>query len=155
VRGPAAALDTEGKVDQSGARTRLVRHGIRTATDLERAYAMAASRSAEEADQLLGLVDSPGLPVRRLRVVMDAMEDDEWMVYVRNWRDQTSVGQPVTSVEEFVALAARGTGPIRSSSTPSAVDGIEPLSASPAPSGNGAVTPAPPITSPSELRAGE
>ncbi|MFN2606684.1 MAG: hypothetical protein ABR511_02120 [Acidimicrobiales bacterium] len=123
LRGPRSADDTEGRADKAGARTLLVRHGIRTATDLERAYAMAASRSKGEADALLGLVDSPGLAVRRLRVVMDAMEDDEWMVYVRNWRDQTSVGEPVGSVEEFVALAARGTGPTSSTAPPSAVDG--------------------------------
>jgi len=121
VRGPVSAMDMAAKVDPTGARSLLVRHGIRTATDLERAYAMAASRSAEEAHHLLGLIDCAGLPVRRLRVIMDAMEDDEWMVYVRNWRDQASVGEPVGSVEEFVALSARGSGPILPSSPPSAV----------------------------------
>jgi hypothetical protein len=36
------------------------------------------------------------------------MGDDEWMINVRNWRDQSSVGEPVRSVAEFVERAAKG-----------------------------------------------
>jgi len=150
VRGPVSAMDTGGDVDQTGARTRLIRYGIRTATDLELAYAQAVSRSPEEADKLLGLIDCPALPVKRLRVVMDAMEDDEWMVYVRNWRDQSSASEPVSSVEEFVRLAARASGPVRSASAPSVVDDTEPGPTSAAPPVGGFVIPAPP-SSPAEL----
>ncbi|MCA1683187.1 MAG: hypothetical protein LC685_04260 [Actinobacteria bacterium] len=112
MRGPVGPTVTDGD-DQHGARTLLVRYGIRTATDLERAYCEASKRSPDEARQLMALVDLPGATVHRLQVVVDAMEDDEWMVCVRNWRDQSSAGPPVTSVEEFVALASLGVGPPR------------------------------------------
>ena len=106
--GPADATSEDGDPDQ--ARTLLARHGIRTATDLERAYTLAGARSEEEGEKLLGLLDAPGLAVHRLRLVMDAMEDDEWMVYVRNWRDQGSPSAPVGSVEEFVGVSAAQAG---------------------------------------------
>jgi hypothetical protein len=106
LRGPVVASRSDGDSDE--ARRLLARHGIRTATDLERTYALAAARSTEEGEKLLALLDSPDLPVHRLRVVLDAMGDDEWMINVRNWRDQSSVGEPVRSVAEFVERAAKG-----------------------------------------------
>ena len=109
LRGPAVATTPDGDSDE--ARRLLARHGIRTATDLERTHALAAARSPEEGERLLALLDAPDLPVHRLRVVLDAMGDDEWMINVRNWRDQSAVGEPVRSVAEFVELAARGPSP--------------------------------------------
>jgi hypothetical protein len=119
VRGPAGAA---GDGSEEDAQELLRRHGIRSATDLERAYALASGRSQDEGERLLGMLDGHGAEVRRLRVVLDAMEDDEWMVYVRNWRDQSSVGEPVASVEEFLQLSARGVGPVRASLPPSALE---------------------------------
>lgn len=120
LRGPADAADAEGGPD--GAHQLLSRHGIRTATDLERAYAMAAARSEEEGDALLAMLDTPSLAVHRLRVMIDAMEDDEWMVYIRNWRDQGSLGPPLLSVDEFVMMASDGATAVASTPPPSAVD---------------------------------
>ena len=118
LRGPTIATSTDG--DSDGARRLLARHGIRTATDLERTYALAAARSAEEGERLLALLDSPDLAVHRLRIVLDAMGDDEWMINVRNWREQSAVGEPVRSVAEFVALAARGSAPAERPARPAA-----------------------------------
>ncbi|MCA1692624.1 MAG: hypothetical protein LC733_10665 [Actinobacteria bacterium] len=118
VRGPAVAAQMDG--DPNEARMLLWRHGIRTATDLERAYALASSRSTDEGDRLLTLLDSPGVNVRRLRIMLDAMEDDEWMVYVRNWREMSLVDEPVTSVEQFVKLSTRSRATLRLSSNGSA-----------------------------------
>jgi len=109
LRGPALATGQDGDSDE--ARRLLARHGIRTATDLERACALAASRSTEERERLLALLDDPALPVHRLQIVLDALGDDEWMVNVRNWRDQSAFGEPVRSVEELVHLSSRAAGP--------------------------------------------
>ena len=108
LRGPVDASKDGGGAEE--ARRLLGRYGIRTATDLERAYALASARSTEDGERLLSLLDSPGTTVHRLRVVMDAMEDDQWMVHVRNWRDQSSLGAPVRSVEEFVRISVVGAG---------------------------------------------
>ena len=104
VQGPGDPSSADG---DDAARTRLCHYGIRTASDLERAYERASGRSAEEGDRLLALLDPPDAPVSRLRVALDAMQDDEWMVYVRNWREQSSAAEPVRSVEEFVDLSSR------------------------------------------------
>jgi hypothetical protein len=130
LRGPVVASRSDGDSDE--ARRLLARHGIRTATDLERTYALAAARSTEEGERLLALLDSPDLAVHRLRVVLDAMGDDEWMINVRNWRDQSSVGEPVRSVAEFVERAAKGPA------------SVAPAAPSPAPQET-APDPAPPL----------
>ncbi|MDP8962358.1 MAG: hypothetical protein M3N32_12190 [Actinomycetota bacterium] len=111
VRGPVSLAQQAVPAHDRGARLLLAHHGIRTATDLERAYWRAQSRSTEEATRFLGLLDSPDAPVQRLRVVLDALEDDEWMVYVRNWRDQNTLGPAITSVQEFMEVSARGLAP--------------------------------------------
>jgi MFS family permease len=111
VRGPvdlsaAAGPDDDADEFEDGARMLLCRYGIRTATDLERAVARAAGRSGAEVDRLLDLL--PGSPsVRRLGVVLDAMEDDEWLSYVRNWRESNSASPVVHSVREFAEVARR------------------------------------------------
>jgi hypothetical protein len=127
LRGPVDASRDDGDAEE--ARRLLGRYGIRAATDLERAYALASARSNEDGERLLALVDSPGTSVHRLRVVMDAMEDDQWMVHIRNWRDQSSLGAPVRSVEEFVQLSAIEAGratSAASTSTDDAQDGERP-----------------------------
>ncbi len=66
----------------------LRRHGIRTATDLESAYRKARERGADEERELLTLLppEGDGEPPR-LRVILDALEDDEWMDALRYWHD--------------------------------------------------------------------
>ena len=105
LRGPVLATRQDGDSDE--ARRLLARHGIRTATDLERSYALAASRSPAEGERLIALVDDPALPVHRLQVMLDALGDDEWMIHVRNWREHMSFDKPVRSVEEFLERASR------------------------------------------------
>jgi hypothetical protein len=62
-------------------------HGIRTATDLQRAW-WAAHKSGEEAERaLLNLLPPLGGDNRpaRLRVVLDVVENEEWVEALRNW----------------------------------------------------------------------
>lgn len=113
VRGPVdlgtpATTDADADPDEveDGARILLCRYGIRTATDLERAVARAGERSQRERDQLLDILPGPSA-VSRLRIVLDAMEDDEWLAYVRNWRESNSASAVVRSVREFAQIAAR------------------------------------------------
>ena len=103
---PAPEGNTEPDEVEDGARILLCRYGIRTATDLERAVARAADRSEVERDQLLGLLRGPSA-VPRLGVVLDAMEDDEWLAYVRNWRESNAASEVVHSVREFAQVATR------------------------------------------------
>jgi hypothetical protein len=63
---------------------RLRRHGIRTATDLEMAYAGALDRN--EGDVFLQIGDGAGGAAHPLRVLLDALVDDEWMPNLRFWR---------------------------------------------------------------------
>jgi hypothetical protein len=74
-------------------RARLRAYGIRTATDLETAHDAAKLRSkAEDGEGLLRVLDaSPDARPPRLRVVLDALHDDEWLTYVRHWRRTTDV----------------------------------------------------------------
>jgi hypothetical protein len=109
VRGPAALVaGTRLDENDDGALQVLSAHGIRTATDLERAYKLSRHRRSDA--RFLHLLDAPSAPVHRLQVVLDALEDDEWMVYLRNWRNQSMLGEPVASVEEFVDEAGRDIG---------------------------------------------
>jgi hypothetical protein len=64
----------------------LRRHGIRTATDLERAHAAAAARGSRAERALLDLLPAEnGDQPPRLRVILDAVADDEWMDALRYW----------------------------------------------------------------------
>lgn len=115
VQGPARASGEEARDAEDGARQLLAEHGIRTATDLERAYDLAKDKAP-----FLGLLDPPGASVQHLRVILDALTDDEWMVYLRNWRSQNLVVTPLSTVEEFIEAASRGTR----SHAPSSVSAI-------------------------------
>src|SRR5207248_1510433 len=69
-------------------RERLRLYGIRTATDLEATYAAAQARKDDLEPLLQGL--GPGFDGRssaatslpRIRIILDAMADDEWLEYV-------------------------------------------------------------------------
>ncbi len=83
----------EGRDHLSKALLTLRSFGIRTATDLERAYKAACERdddprcgSREGEVELLSILGShPGSPPK-LRVALDALRDDEWMREIRYWR---------------------------------------------------------------------
>ncbi len=72
--------------------------GIRTATDLEAAYDAARARDAANAEGFLQLLAStvPDTPAR-LRSVLDALTDDQWMRYLRRCREEdvASGGPPL------------------------------------------------------------
>jgi hypothetical protein len=80
----ADGTDTKGR----NALDLLRRHGVRTATDLERVHAMAVERGVRAERELLDLLppDGDGAPPR-LRVILDAIGDDEWMDALRYWHD--------------------------------------------------------------------
>jgi hypothetical protein len=60
------------------------RHGIRTATDLESTHERAVFRNEEE--QFLGILPSEAGFPSRIRVILDAIADEEWMRNLRDWR---------------------------------------------------------------------
>lgn len=65
---------------------RLRSFGIRTATDLLRAQAEAKNRNElEQFYKTLGTGSSDNA-VARIQVIIDALEDDEWLDHVRHWR---------------------------------------------------------------------
>lgn len=72
---------------------RLREYGIRTATELEQAYAQMRQRAGgQEPEALLRLLDAP-VPgelgeseIARLRLILDTLADDMWMPQIRNWR---------------------------------------------------------------------
>ena len=125
VRGPASADDDEDAL------ALLRRHGIRTATDLERAYAMARARGPREEERFLALLDYEGNPVHRLRVVLDAMEDDEWLGHVRNWRELHSAEGIVRSVTEFIETSSEAASSVVKTSPPRRTNEAQPLAANP------------------------
>ncbi len=105
----------DGEASNGTDRLRILQeHGIHTATDLRNAYsgvkhragqqeAGAAQRKASaaqkkagvpatELDAFLALLGSDGPDsdsrVYRLQVILDAIEDEEWMANLRHWHDQ-------------------------------------------------------------------
>jgi hypothetical protein len=80
---------------------KLKQYGIHTATDLEAAFDAAAARaeqerqangsSGAELDAFLLLLDDPASPdetaLPRLRVILDAVGDEQWMPNLRYWHE--------------------------------------------------------------------
>ncbi len=67
----------------------LKQHGIRTATDLLKARDEAKKRGGDEVSKLLekfGGGAAGGSPIR-FQVILDALEDDEWLNYILKWRE--------------------------------------------------------------------
>ncbi|MCP4361116.1 MAG: hypothetical protein GY796_24170 [Chloroflexi bacterium] len=87
---------------------KLRRYGIRTATDLE--GACKAAKKRKELGILLGILDEPGDQVKRLQVILDTLSDDEWMAYIREWRDPSRYQDTVyvLNAEHGFGLAEHG-----------------------------------------------
>jgi hypothetical protein len=60
------------------------KYGIGTASDL--LHARDRARSREELDAFLGMLDNGrAASPKRMQIVLDAVEDEEWMKSVRHW----------------------------------------------------------------------
>ena len=71
-------------------RKKLRAYGIRTATDLEAAFQAAESRGENELRKFLMILDDPNAqpePLSRVQIILDTLQDDDWMTYLRNWRE--------------------------------------------------------------------
>jgi hypothetical protein len=93
----AATSESDG--DSGDRLTLLKTYGIHTATDLKAAHDAVVSRSSTEADGqattagdldafLFLLGESPsenGRPLARLQVILDAIEDEQWMPNLLHW----------------------------------------------------------------------
>lgn len=88
-------------------------YGIRTATDLIQAYRPDPDQPPNE--QLLNLLgpEDETRP-KRLRVILDALRDDEWLDYLVHWRRQSrELAGRVFTLEDIVqagSLASGGSG---------------------------------------------
>jgi hypothetical protein len=81
-----------GNDDRRAALDALGQYGIRTATDLEGAFAAANGRDAESENgsgpaALEKLLHGPEGTPPRVRVILDVIEDEEWMRNLRDWRE--------------------------------------------------------------------
>ncbi len=63
----------------------LRKYGIRTASDLEKTRDEATKGGEEELKAFLSILNS-GESVSRLKTILDAINDDEWMENIRVWR---------------------------------------------------------------------
>jgi hypothetical protein len=71
-------------------RKQLLDYGIRTATDLEAARQSAKQRANGDLEKLLNLLNEPDAEpaaLSRLQTILDTLQDDDWMTYLRNWRE--------------------------------------------------------------------
>jgi hypothetical protein len=95
----------DGEQSEDTALATLRHYGIRTATDLEHACDLARKRSKVELNNILSLLDKDGEIPGRLQVVLDALEDDDWMPYLREWHRNQRPDQARTleELEEFLA----------------------------------------------------
>src|SRR5439155_11678255 len=77
-----------GGTDDEGRKT-LREYGIRTATDLMRAWDNASKRGKEEMESFKKLLGG-AQPPYRLEVIRDVLSDDEWFATVSNCRRDQS-----------------------------------------------------------------
>jgi hypothetical protein len=98
-----------------GSLARLRESGLRTATDLEAAQAAAAARGPEAEAKMLGLLDDARPGLSRLRLILDAMRDDEWMPCLRHWRDLCRFGEQAYGLEAFAPPPVRTQLPVAAS----------------------------------------
>jgi hypothetical protein len=77
-------------------------YGIRTATDLKRAYKKSEERN--ECADFFGILDTDtdlSKTPPRLRVILDTIEDDEWMPHLEHYRKTDRFNLTVWSFEAF------------------------------------------------------
>jgi hypothetical protein len=74
-------------------------YGIRTATDLQQAYDAARKRCLGE--KFLNILGTEAEKPKRLQVILDAIEDDEWMPHLRRCRDADRFADKIFTVEDF------------------------------------------------------
>jgi len=84
----------------------LRKYGIRTATDLQEAYKAAESR--HDVDKLLMSLESDSniqnTKVRRFQVILDTLRDDEWMEYIRKWRNTEQFTSRIFTIDDMIRI---------------------------------------------------
>jgi len=95
----------DGEAGDNTALATLRRYGIRSATDLEHACERAKKRDPQELKNILGLLDQPGQTPGRLQIVLDALDDDDWLPYLREWHRNQRTDRARTLEELEVYLA--------------------------------------------------
>lgn len=98
---PAAGKNAAANGDESDVlslRSFLRHYGIRTATDLINAH--RDNKLAE----ILGDKDKDSL--KRIEVVLITMQDDEWLDYIRHWRESDRIKDEIYSVPAIAPPAA-------------------------------------------------
>lgn len=113
-------LHVQDTVTAAGAKTDgglpiLREYGIRTATDLELAHMAAVERGPGAEASMLALLDVAAAKVSRLRLILDAMKDDEWMPCLGHCRDLCGFGAQAYGLEAFVPPPGRSQLPVPTS----------------------------------------
>ena len=85
------ATDVE-QTSGSDLRTRLRNYGIRTATDLLQVYKLSQGDHLNDVLQTLA-GETVNSKVSRLKIVIEALRDDEWLGCIQHWRANTPVKQ--------------------------------------------------------------
>lgn len=78
-------------------------YGIRTATDLEQAYKAAEERC--QVNELLSQLEqgkSDDYENKRFQIVKDTIKDDEWMEYIRKWRNTGQFSNKIFTINEII-----------------------------------------------------
>jgi hypothetical protein len=96
------------KSGERGALKYLRQYGIRTASDLVRVFESADDEETKKLLDLLGPKDKS--KPRRLRVILDALEDDEWFEYIRQWRMHSE--KKIYTLQEFLHTKQEGKKPV-------------------------------------------
>lgn len=91
-------------------RKKLRAYGIRTATDLEAAHQYAEVRGQDELQKFLKILDDenaqPTLP-SRIQTILDTLWDDDWMTYLRNWRELNQHSTQTFTLEGVALIALK------------------------------------------------
>jgi hypothetical protein len=92
----------------------LRQYGIRTATDLIRVYELAQGLG-EDTESLFALLDSSPLAQsptparRRLKTILDTLQDDDWVDWLRQWHRRSAIGQKLYYLKDFYGGLDRAT----------------------------------------------
>lgn len=92
----------------------LRQYGIRTATDLIRVYEVAQG-PGEDTESLFALLDSsplaqsPAPARRRLKAILDTLQDDDWVDWLRQWHRRGALGQKLYYLKDFYGGLDRAT----------------------------------------------